>query len=395
MAINLGSVAPSLGRAAGTGLSQGLESLAQNKLAEMQKSRQIKELSPYLGEDVAKLLLGLPKDIQKTAFENIGDIAALVQSQKQPRGSRQTETGLGALMPQEAQTRNAPQLKTPSSGDILAALSMGKQISPFAGLEQESQPLAPQRTEQPLQEAPEQEESLLQKAFTPKHQKIEQRKLGIQEETLASKNSKEAREFSKPYLERANAARNNIRDYNILIKAAQNGNLRAGNTQQILSRLGLEDFNRDLTTEIAGKTIARLAQNVSGAFGTNSRLTNFLEQTFQRSLPTLWNTPQGIVVISTLNKLADEGNIIKDDIRKQIIRENKGRIPFDADDQVLERAQPQLDKLEEEAINIASNPPSINKRFEQAPKASDYPGRRLQFPDGTIKKSNGREWVKE
>jgi len=35
------------------------------------------------------------------------------------------------------------------------------------------------------------------------------------------------------------------------------------------------------------------------------------------------------------------------------------------------------------------------KRFAKLPKASEFSGKRIKFPDGSIRKSNGKEWVKE
>ena len=80
-----------------------------------------------------------------------------------------------------------------------------------------------------------------------------------------------------------------------------------------------DDFYKNVDTKKAGKLSARLAQNVAGVFGQNSRITNFLEQTFQRSLPSLWNTNEGITAISELNMLSDEANIIKQENRKKIL----------------------------------------------------------------------------
>ncbi len=41
------------------------------------------------------------------------------------------------------------------------------------------------------------------------------------------------------------------------------------------------------------------------------------------------------------------------------------------------------------------NQPKVAQTFEKLPKANDYPNKRIQFPDGTIRRSNGTEWIKE
>jgi hypothetical protein len=201
--------------------------------------------------------------------------------------------------------------------------------------------------------------------------------------------SKEAREFSKPYKEAAHAAHNNIRDYDILIDAAKNGNIRSGDSQVALEKLGLQGFNRNFSTQLAEKISARLSQNARTAFGTGTRLTNFLEQTYQRSLPSLWNTKEGIIAISEINKRADEALIVKDNARKEILDQTNGRLPYNIEDQIDQRAKPQIDKLEQEAFEIAQNAVAAGAqkgkhKFVEVQKIpNDYFGR-VELPNGSI-----------
>lgn len=229
----------------------------------------------------------------------------------------------------------------------------------------------------------------------PKAEEVE-----LKKEELQDKRSSEVRKYLEPYNKQQEAAEKDIRDYKALEKLAETGKIRSGNAHVLLSKLGLEGFNRNLTTELADKLMGRLMQNAGAAFGTGTRLTNFLESTFQKSIPSLWNTNQGIKTISQMNSLGSEAIKLQTQERKNIIRENGGRIPADIDDLVKERLQPELDRLENMTINIAASANSpVTKTFNSLPSASLYPPnpetgkqQRLRTPDGKILFSDGKTW---
>jgi hypothetical protein len=284
----LGSLAPSLGAALGTGiaqpLNQALDILAQKKVEELKRRDLETLLTPRLGPSNAKFVSGLAPDLQKAAA--------------QTQGSQPGKEGGQQITPEQAE-------------EMANAL-----ISPAERRQREA--------------------------------------LDIKRAKEAREVSKDVRDFSKPFIEKAEAAEKNIKDYKAIIQLAEtkgDEGLRAGPMYQFLSAVGLEGFNQNFSTALATKLMARLGQNATSAFGTG-RLTNFLEQTFQRSLPTLWNTPEAIIAISKMNMLADQAEVIKNNVRAQIIKENKGVIPPDIYDQIRERARPELDKLEEESINV-------------------------------------------
>ena len=155
---------------------------------------------------------------------------------------------------------------------------------------------------------------------------------------------------------------------------------------QLLKKLGLEEFGRNITTELAEKVVARLGQNIEGKFGKNARLTNFLEQTFQRSLPTLKNTPEGI----------QEADVIKDDIRKEVIK--KYGLNDETDDIIEELAAPFIKKIDDEATeyaqSIIDNKGNKNS-FDKLPPAKYFKGEIIDGENGEILQSNGKEWVRK
>jgi hypothetical protein len=184
--------------------------------------------------------------------------------------------------------------------------------------------------------------------------------------------SAEARKYSAPFEERREASDNNIRDYNMLIDLAKTGELRTGTGRRVLGLLNLEDWGQGYKSELASKLVARLAQNVKAAFGTGTRITNFLEQTFQRSLPTLWNSAEGIILISKMSKELDKINIIKDDARKKILRQNNGKVSYDINDQINEMVADKKKKIEDKVAKLALSSEGI---AEKNPKKLNFRGR--------------------
>lgn len=365
--LNTISPGAQLGQMIGTGLGGALEELAQmkaNQLMEHNKGQGLQALrfSPEEAGPLSKLPneLLLPL-IKQKALEPLyrGEAELYAQLTGQPAPDMQNIPGIQQpQQPGMQETQGPSQIQAP----FPAMLQPGKAI-PLAQFQQ-------------------------------------QKKIG--EEKLAMQKSKDVREFSKPYIEKAEAARANIRDYDQLIKLAESGKLRAGNMAVLLDKVGLTGLNRNYETQVADKLVARLAQNARVAFGSGSRITNYLEQVFQRSLPTLFNTPEGIVAVSKLNKLADEASIIKDDARKQIIKESKGLIPPDIDDLISQRAQPLIAPLEEQALAIASNPVksqqktfAVNQTLDTLPSAADNPGMELEADNGEILVSKNGAWVKK
>ena len=225
---------------------------------------------------------------------------------------------------------------------------------------------------------------------------LKQEELGLKKEKNEAQLSKDYREFIKPYNEIEEKSRNNIKDYKSVIQLAKKGTVRNGANHQLLSLLGMENFFQNVDTQIAGKLYARLAQNVAGVFGTNSRVTNFLEQTFQRSLPSLWNTNEGAIAISEINMLSDEANIVKAENRKKILADAKGKIPPNIDDMVNEASRPQLDKLEQQAIDIATKATQVNNKsvesIEKKYPAAKYPDKIQHNKNGQVLVSHNGQW---
>jgi len=435
MAINFGSILPGLGKALGTGmaqpLNQTLDMLAQDKLMQLQEASQSRMmgrqaaqqqaaaqaerqrytqgLAPLIGEQAAHLMSNLSPQERKAAFQNIGSLRQLSGDQMAGQPSAMD------LLSQQASPEQAPPERAdiPRAGiqsptqESMAQRAQGVTAAPrskAAGKDKIIEDIftspAERRQREQLQLAKDKLENQIQQFDKTLKLKQEQfgKNLDIKQEQLGEKRATSTREFSKPYIEKAEASRANIKDYDKLIKLAEKGDIRAGPVQQLLSKFGLEDFGKNFDSQLVDKLNARLAQNATSAFGTG-RLTNFLEQTFQRSIPSLWNTPEGIIAISKMNKLADQANIIKDDVRRQLIDKNKGKIPYDMDDQILAIARPKIDQLEAkaiEAMNIKSKTPKIGEFVNALPDPSSEPEgtEYTNEDDGSVYRRVGKAWMK-
>jgi hypothetical protein len=327
MAQVLGSVLPRLGRALGTGIAQpieqGLDALAQKKMAQLQQQQYTQASAPFFGKEAAGLLAVLSPKEREIALQNMGALEKLLAARKVEGAGQQS--GLGAL----ASNQGIPV----GGGDDQGALGA---LQP------------PKQADQPeISDA----SKAIQELFTSPHTRREEEKLDIKKQQLEREMSKDVRQYLSPYDEQDEESEKNIADYQQIIKHADDPKLISGYQRRFLNVFGMENLFDNPVTEITGKYNARLAQNIKGVFGTNARITNFLEQTFQRSLPSLWNTPEGMKSVAILNMARDEGNLIKNNIRREIIEKNNWKIPNDINAQVRKRTQPQLDKIQEEAID--------------------------------------------
>ncbi len=421
----------------GASLSAGLSSLTQQKLAqlqnqyntELQRQRNEQGLAGYgFSPERARGMSNLNDDILKSmimqegrgqhAIQGLGgeqnfENAALAIEEAtgiphdQAMHIAASSRGVQPLLlkdlfqslayQQQPQTpiQETPEVQTPVQENIRAqgraAKAQQEQQLKKAQLEG-----VKKKTELAAQETKRKEQALQHKIESDKKKTaIEEKKIDMEERKENKNLDKEARDFSAPYIEAAKKAELNRRDYQQIIKLAESGDLRSGNMQRLLDDLGLGDFLRNEKTQEAAKIFARLQQNVSGVFGNNSRITNFLEQTFQRSLPTLWNTPEGIIAISKLNMLADEGAIVRNDIRKGLLGKTGGKLSYDITDKIEELARPKLDKLEQKAMSIVSTPIDKNQQpLKLGSKFASLPDPK-RYPKGAeiSNKKTGQKWI--
>ena len=368
----------------GQGIGGALQNLANMKLNQFAQRQQAAQAAKTYGKipgatpELAEFLAGLSPEERKPALQNLEILLKLF-------GGNDQGTSQGAL--QEPNATGMGSLQSLSAADLL---SNPNQVNPLirqalsqAPLQLENQESSPsQQQAAQVPQGLEEKSKLASQLFTSPHEKREQEKLGLQKEEHERKGSKDVREYLAPYYKQVQASEDNIRDYKLLEKLARSGDLRSGRTYQLLSKLGLEDFGLNYTSQLANKLIGRLAQNAQSAFGPGTRVTNYLERVFQRSLPSLWNTPEGIIGISKLNSLADQVNQEEFELRRRIIKENKGKVPGDIDGEVRERMTPIRERLESQALDIVTGLDVSKRGDELRPKG--YKGRVLDTTTGKI-----------
>ena len=307
-----------MGGQVGQGLGEGLDMLAQAKFKQLaQQQQKLQEeaakekiantYGQLYGADAGRFLAGLPSEKERLAvLQNPAALRMLSQ-----QSQMQNPQGMQALQGAAGQ----PTADQMSPQDIVNMLS---------------QP-------QMAQQQPGQEDIF--DLFVNPREKREAEKLDIQRQELNLKQNEKVRNYLEKYDERETAARRDIRDYKTLERIAKTpeGKKSLNKERRLLERYGFGDWFRTPTADIINKISARLAQNASAAFGPGTRLTNFLEKTFQRSIPSLLNTVEGFQTVVKLNKYAAQAITLEEQARRQIIKENNNQIPPDINAQECDR----------------------------------------------------------
>ena len=115
-----------------------------------------------------------------------------------------------------------------------------------------------------------------------------------------------------------------------------------------------------------------------------------MEQVYSKTIPSLYNTPEGLVDISRIKLLQGLGSQLKDDAFKDILRTKKGPLPADLYYQIDEKIKPQLDKIGDEIIAVASGDYS---GLNELPSPIAFEGEELEDDKGKRFYSNGKKWT--
>jgi hypothetical protein len=201
-----------------------------------------------------------------------------------------------------------------------------------------------------------------------------------------------------------------IKDLENVKRLNDSGQLKTGRKRQSLERFGLENWFTNVPTEVAAKILAELKTGVAGAFGPGTRPTNFLVSEYDKQLPRLINTQEGLDALlknRILSKKAEK--IVGHNINKlqNEIEKTKSPYPFNIIEQAREMSQPQLNSLaEQSAKNMDEAISRLNKKggfkksakgreFDTLPPAKDYEGKTATNPStGQKLISKGGKWVK-
>ena len=182
-----------------------------------------------------------------------------------------------------------------------------------------------------------------------------QKKIDLQQQAESRKASEEVRNFIDPYVKKAHSAQDKIKNYNLAIKGAKSGNLRPGHINQLLDKIGLHGLGQNATQAVTDKALATLGIDAATAYGSGTKLTNYLEQTFQRTLPSLHNDPQALIGISEINKKGLELVEYETEAVKKLVKKWGKTLPEDAQFQVDEAVKPYREQNEKEVYKLADD----------------------------------------
>ena len=86
------------------------------------------------------------------------------------------------------------------------------------------------------------------------------------------------------------------------------------------------------------------------------RITEREVQMYLQSIPNLSQSKQGRLKVIENNKIMNEAALVKEQAMRDILKENRGKVPFDLEDQLEERTKGKLDKLSEQFVAGLSLP---------------------------------------
>lgn len=348
--INESTAGGNLGAAFGTGLGEGLQMLAQQKMSKMvgeqNRQRSLVGLSA-LGYDPqeAEAISYLDPELQKIAIK---------EKLRQP-SQQAYQQGLSQLLGGNAGTE--------STGDnVPEAIQTG---------------------------------GLTEKQAT------ELAKLGIQKQQHTEKQRasayKETKEDRQTIMKSAKSARENDMRLNRIKELDKKGNIQNPLLYSALKKVGLDiPALKNADSQELDKLSNDFLKSAKDVFG--SRLTNFDVQTFLSTVPSLSNTKEGRARVIRNLELFNKGALEREKAMRDILKENKGTPPLDLADRVEERVAPALDKIAQEFVSgVAASEGnlSVGSKLSSLPEPSAVPaGTRIKKKDGTVLENTGSQWKK-
>ena len=325
-----------LGHVLGTGLTAGLNQLAQNKIDERLRSdnellrkKEIKSAADYLiarglSENDAYAAASIEdKDIRKKVFEDINKIP-FGRDESQQSNPMQSMTGLGE--PQAQQPQVAPQ----------------QQASP--------QQAAPEAAPQPVATAQPSGGKSLGRIFTigkqageenPNIERRHQEKLAQDKELVSYKETKEERLNA---VHKAQSAKEDLRSLERFEELEKEGNLDTPGYLEFLNRSGLDiSALKNPSSQEFEKLQSNFLKNAKEYFG--GRISNYEIEQFLKTIPTLSQSPEGRKRVITNLKYIARGQLLHYDAMKEVIKENKGIPPLDLVEKTYDKTEKKMEGL--------------------------------------------------
>lgn len=173
------------------------------------------------------------------------------------------------------------------------------------------------------------------------------------------------------------------------------GNVNNPATVKALETTGLE-FLLNPDSQEFKKLTTDFLTGVSKMFG--GRVSNYEVSRFLDRIPNLMQTKEGRDRVIKNLQAFYEADAKKGSIMREVIKQNGGTPPYDLAEQVSEKMEPIIAKLEDKFSfdESAKNEFKAGSRVAQLPDASDLAGKKIRDHEtGQILVSNGSEWVPE
>lgn len=385
----------------GSGLGQGLQLLAENKLEDIQARRLIpavKALFPQWSDEQAAAFAKSPPVVQKeiikqlvpamqaspveSAFEDIlGGGIPQSQMQSMPQLSfediipqQASPLQQGAPSPQQLQ-QVSHLLSTPQGLQSMMGMPQAAALQqlPQAPISQQREPAISQEQMSLSQREQEQQnlERYIQQSNLSHRQKaqlrdrFEKRHEKMRKEELES--FKFTKEDRKKIFEAAQAAKSNLRDLERFEELEKEGKLDTAGYNEFLKRSGLDvQALRNPGSEEFIKLQNNFIRNAKNIYG--ARISNFEVEQFLKTLPDLSQSPEGRKRILSAMKQNARASIAYSEAAKEVIREHKGTPPLDFLERIDDKIGKKLDKIAKQFKKDLNKPvpPAQNRAITAA-----------------------------
>lgn len=348
---------PGIGALLGSGISTGLQQLAQNQLTQMNQRKSARGLEALgIPSQEAYTIAGLPDQIQGLVVKNylsaaenqgLNDALSALKGESTPEPAQQfyqqaapnQPAALSALQnfnPVQASTSQAPGKEAPKSPEIptyMEPQNKLKQQQKFADL-------------------------LKNPRLKPEHRlKLEalQQAKDFHKEKLSAKEQEIVAKETKPFYDEiskgSKAAQNNNKRLDRMEELVKKGNLVGSAWGSLFDTAfhGIFGFGVDLhsllhpDSQEFRKLSNDFLKDAKDTFG--SRLTNYDVKTFLSTVPTLSQTDAGKLRVIRNLRSFNEAALARKKAMDEIIKANGGKRPANLDTLVDERITPQLDEI--------------------------------------------------
>lgn len=344
------------------GINSALEGLVSHKVGQMQQKQREQTLSnafPDIPKGALQFLSQLPPKEQMEALQGLGEQSRAQQEQQQGtmgQAGEPSEEELLKHLPEFLNTPESKQLFTPEEhADLLKQISQQQVQQPEKGL------------------------------------KLSQLGAG-KGKNLVEINFKQQQQIDKsnaPFLKTMNEYVTNAESRKKLAQEAldlvESGKVTSGLTGLLPESLltALDEADSDFV-KLTGQLANEKAVELRGPVG-KAKL-----EAAARTKAKLSDPKEA--QINALKREIESANKAEAFAKayEEILEENDNNQPPNFEAKIRARAK----QIEKQSSGNETKK-SEETVFNELPKASDLPGKRIEFPDGSIRKSNGKEWIKE